>query len=53
MRVKCIKEYANKLIQVGEIYNIIDADKYEYLIKVKDKEIWISKNDIEHFKYYV
>lgn len=53
MKVKCVKEYNNKSIKVGEFYNIIDADRYEYLIKVKNKEIWISKDDIEHFKYYV
>lgn len=53
MFVTCIKEYRNKSIQVGESYTIIDADMGEYLIEVGDKEIWISKNDVEHFKYSV
>lgn len=51
MYVKCIKEYKN--LKVNEIYTIIDADMGEYLIEVENKEIWISKNDIEHFKYCV
>lgn len=53
MNAKCIKEYENDLVKVGEIYKIIDADMYEYLILVNGKEIWISKNDIEHFEYHV
>lgn len=53
MTVKCIKEYLNKSVKVGETYRIIDADMGEYLIRVKDEEIWIAKDDIEHFKYNV
>lgn len=54
MEVKCIKEYKNKSVKVNEIYSIVDADMGEYLIEIdKDYEVWISKDDIEHFKYYV
>lgn len=52
MKVICIKEYKN--LKVGETYIIIDADLGEYLIEVKkDYEIWISKDDIAHFEYFV
>ena len=53
MRVECIKEDIHNFFKKGEVYNVIDADMYGYLIKAKDKEIWISKNDIKHFKYNV
>lgn len=54
LTVTCVKKHVNKHIEVGKTYPIIDADMEEYLIEInKDKEIWISKNDIEHFKYSV
>lgn len=53
MKVKCIKEYHNESIKIGETYRIIDADMNEYLIETANKNIRISKNDIEHFQYYV
>lgn len=54
MTVMCIKEYKNKDVKVGRTYAIIDADIGEYLIEIeKDYEIWISKDDIEHFRYSV
>ena len=53
MSVTCIKDYKNKLIVVGETYQIVSADMGEYALKVGEEEVWISKNDIEHFKYNV
>lgn len=54
MKVKCIKEFKNKSVEVNEVYSIIDADMGEYLIEIGENyEIWILKDDIEHFKYYV
>lgn len=54
MQVKCIKEYKNKNVKVNEVYSIIDVDMGEYLIEIdRDCEVWISKDDVEHFKYYV
>lgn len=54
MEVKCIKEYKNKKVIVGKVYTILDADMGEYLIEIDaNNSVWISKNDIEHFKYNV
>lgn len=54
MEVKCIREYKNKKVIVGEVYTIIDDDMGEYLIEIDNScSVWISKDDIEHFKYYV
>ena len=53
LTVKCIKSYPNKKIKVGSSYPIVDADMMEYLIDVDGEYIWISKNDITHFKYKV
>lgn len=53
MYVTCIKEYKNKKVKVGVRYQVVDADMGEYAIHVSGEEVWISKNDIEHFKYEV
>lgn len=53
MKIRCIKECENKSIKVGEEYEVIDVDMYEYFIKLGLKEFWISKDDTEHFKYSV
>ena len=54
MYVTCINEHRNKDIEVGKTYPIINADMLEYEIKIDDeKEAWIGKDDIDHFKYSV
>jgi hypothetical protein len=54
MYVICIKENKdNSYFKLGERYDIIDVDIYEYATGTYDNPIWFLKNDIEHFEYHV
>lgn len=49
-RAHCIKSF--NIFEEGMDYRVVNADKYQVLVRIEDKEFWIDKDD-ERFKLYM